>query len=227
MASTGRRDPVRHRAVGRNPAVSPGPVGASCDAGRSFGLLEAGKTVFPVKTPFAARLVEANRPSIPSARSMNREPFGAWLVVLQPGGEIAPGAAAVAGSRPEVEKIMERYAFRDLADFSAPLFHGTTVISEPPAQSSRFWCGPPTRAGRSSARRPSTSRRLRRWTWRWRCISPPARSSCSARASPKPLQAAAGSGKSVADFRREAVGFGIKLFACPTALASHGVGEDE
>ena len=41
------------------------------------------------------------------------------------------------------------------------------------------------------------------------------------------LQAAAGSGKSVADFRREAVGFGAKLFACPTALASHGVGEDE
>ena len=41
------------------------------------------------------------------------------------------------------------------------------------------------------------------------------------------LQAAAGSGKSVADFRREAVGFGARLFACPTALASHGVGEDE
>ena len=41
------------------------------------------------------------------------------------------------------------------------------------------------------------------------------------------LQAAAGSGKSVADFRREAVGFGAKLFVCPTALASHGVGEDE
>ena len=41
------------------------------------------------------------------------------------------------------------------------------------------------------------------------------------------LQAAAGSAKSVADFRREAVGFGAKLFVCPTALASHGVGEDE
>lgn len=41
------------------------------------------------------------------------------------------------------------------------------------------------------------------------------------------LNAAAGSGKSVADFRREAAGFGTKLFACPTALASHGVGEGE
>ena len=26
-------------------------------------------------------------------------------------------------TRPEIEKIMDRYAFRDLADFSAPLFH--------------------------------------------------------------------------------------------------------
>lgn len=41
------------------------------------------------------------------------------------------------------------------------------------------------------------------------------------------ILAAAGSGnpdgKSVADFRREALAFGVKLFACPTALASHGV----
>jgi hypothetical protein len=37
------------------------------------------------------------------------------------------------------------------------------------------------------------------------------------------LLAAAGSGKSVADFRREALAFGTKMFACPTALASHGI----
>lgn len=41
------------------------------------------------------------------------------------------------------------------------------------------------------------------------------------------LAAAAGpgnpGGKTVADFRREALAFGVKLFACPTALASHGV----
>lgn len=37
------------------------------------------------------------------------------------------------------------------------------------------------------------------------------------------LQAAASSGKSVADFRREALAFGVRLFACPTALAAHGV----
>ena len=37
------------------------------------------------------------------------------------------------------------------------------------------------------------------------------------------LEAAAGSGKSVADFRREALAFGVRLYACPTALASHSV----
>lgn len=37
------------------------------------------------------------------------------------------------------------------------------------------------------------------------------------------LEAAAGSGKSVADFRREALAFGVKMYACPTALISHGV----
>lgn len=40
------------------------------------------------------------------------------------------------------------------------------------------------------------------------------------------LEAAAGSGKSVADFRREALAFGVRLFACPTALAAHGIGAD-
>jgi glycine cleavage system H protein len=55
---------------------------------------------------------------------MNREPFAAWLVELQPSGEIPTGVLLPwPDARPEIEKVMERYAFRDLADFSAPLFH--------------------------------------------------------------------------------------------------------
>ena len=50
---------------------TPKPTGATVDAGRGFGLLEAGKTVFPVKTPFNARLVRANDALDPSARAMN------------------------------------------------------------------------------------------------------------------------------------------------------------
>lgn len=103
---------------------TPKPVGARCEAGHSFGLLEAGKTVFPVKTPFAARLAEANPALDPSARAMNRAPFANWLVALEPTGAIPPGLLRPwPEARPEIEQLMERYAFRDLADFSAPLFH--------------------------------------------------------------------------------------------------------
>ena len=73
---------------------TPKPCGVELDAGRGFGLLEAGKTVFPVKTPFAARLVQANADLDPSARAMNRAPYTAWLVELQ-----ALQAPAMAGSR--------------------------------------------------------------------------------------------------------------------------------
>lgn len=40
------------------------------------------------------------------------------------------------------------------------------------------------------------------------------------------IEAAAGSGKSVADFRREALALGVRLLACPTAMASHGIVPD-
>ncbi len=103
---------------------TPKPVGARLDAGRGFGLLEAGKTVFPVKTPFAARLVDANPALDPSARAINLHPFESWLVELEataplPAGVLLPWSAAA----PQIERIMERYAFRDLADFATPLFH--------------------------------------------------------------------------------------------------------
>lgn len=40
------------------------------------------------------------------------------------------------------------------------------------------------------------------------------------------IEAVAGSGKSVADFRREALALGVRLLACPTAMASHGIAAD-
>lgn len=103
---------------------TPKPCGVELDAGRGFGLLEAGKTVFPVKTPFAARLVQANADLDPSARAVNRSPYTAWLVELQAlqapaDGLLLPWQEAAG----PITALMERYAFRDLADFSAPLFH--------------------------------------------------------------------------------------------------------
>lgn len=103
---------------------TPKPTGVALAAGRGFGLLEAGKTVFPVKTPFAARLLAANPALDPSARAINRDPFAAWLVELEATApvpqDLLPGWAE---AQPQIERIMDRYAFRDLADFAAPLFH--------------------------------------------------------------------------------------------------------
>ena len=103
---------------------TPKPTGVELAAGRGFGLLEAGKTVFPVKTPFAARLLAANPTLDPSARAMNRDPFAAWLVELEATAPVPQGLLpGWAEAQPQIERIMDRYAFRDLADFAAPLFH--------------------------------------------------------------------------------------------------------
>lgn len=103
---------------------TPKPTGATVDAGRGFGLLEAGKTVFPVKSPFNARLLRANEALDPSARAINRAPFEAWMVELQAVGTLpADTLLSWPEAEPAIIRIMDRYAFRDLSDFSNPLFH--------------------------------------------------------------------------------------------------------
>ncbi|MCW5580839.1 MAG: hypothetical protein KIS72_05840 [Luteimonas sp.] len=51
---------------------TPKPTGVELAAGRGFGLLEAGKTVFAVRTPIAARVACANPALDPSARAQPR-----------------------------------------------------------------------------------------------------------------------------------------------------------
>ncbi|ATE62017.1 DsrE/DsrF/DrsH-like family protein [Thauera sinica] len=41
------------------------------------------------------------------------------------------------------------------------------------------------------------------------------------------IEAAAGSGRSVADFRRDALALGVRLYACPAAMVSHGIADAE
>lgn len=103
---------------------TPKPTGVELAAGRGFGLLEAGKTVFAVRTPIAARVACANPALDPSARALNHDPFAAWLVELDALAPLPPGVLVDwSEARPQIERIMDRYAFRDLADFAAPLFH--------------------------------------------------------------------------------------------------------
>jgi glycine cleavage system H protein len=95
--------------------------GLQLDAGRAFGLLEAGKTVFPVKTPVAAEIVDANAALSDSARAMNADAYAAWLVRLR----IAPEATAALlpwpAARAGIEAQMDLWRFDDLAAFQAPL----------------------------------------------------------------------------------------------------------
>ena len=98
------------------------PPGVRLAAGRSFGLLEAGKTVFPVKTPFDATLVDADESLEHDGRSMNRDANGTWLVRLQatcegPPACLLPWHEAAAA----IEAEMHRYRFIHRDDFKPGL----------------------------------------------------------------------------------------------------------
>lgn len=100
---------------------TPKRTGLKLEPGRAFGLLEAGKTVFPVKSPVAAEIVDANPALAASARAMNADAYAAWLVKLQ----LDPAAAAAllpwADARAGIEAQMDLWRFDDLAAFQAPL----------------------------------------------------------------------------------------------------------
>ncbi|ENO89151.1 glycine cleavage system protein H [Thauera linaloolentis] len=98
------------------------PGGRSLAAGRAFGLLEAGKTVFPVKTPVEAALIEGNDALSRSAALMNTDAYAAWLVRLR----IAPGDAdkhllCWDEARAGIAAQMDLWRFDDLRSFQAPL----------------------------------------------------------------------------------------------------------
>jgi glycine cleavage system H protein len=101
---------------------TPKPAGLALAAGRAFGLLEAGKTVFPVKTPVAAGLLAGNDALAQSAALMNRDAYAAWLVRLRiaahdAASALLPWAAAQAG----IAAQMDLWRFDELAAFQAPL----------------------------------------------------------------------------------------------------------
>lgn len=98
------------------------PPGRHLDAGRAFGLLEAGKTVFPVKTPVAAELVEGNDALAASATLMNHDAYAAWLVRLRIRAEDAEACLlSWPQARPAIEAQMDLWRFEALAGFRAPL----------------------------------------------------------------------------------------------------------
>ena len=60
------------------------PVGRPVQKGRSFGSLEAGKYIGPLKAPVSGRLVEVNGAVLAKPELVNKDPYGeGWLVTIE------------------------------------------------------------------------------------------------------------------------------------------------
>lgn len=61
------------------------PAGKIVAKGRSFGSLEAGKYIGPLKAPVGGKIVEVNQEVIDNPRYVNTAPYGkGWFVAIEP-----------------------------------------------------------------------------------------------------------------------------------------------
>ena len=61
------------------------PVGKKAKKSRSFGSLEAGKYIGPLKAPVAGTLIEVNEEVLKTPNLVNTDPYGkGWFVVIEP-----------------------------------------------------------------------------------------------------------------------------------------------
>jgi glycine cleavage system H protein len=82
------------------------PAGRTVLKGRSFGSLEAGKYIGPLKAPVGGRLAEVNAAVLANPGLVNTDPYGAaWLVVIDPA-SLATDLADLA-TGPEVQSWLE------------------------------------------------------------------------------------------------------------------------
>jgi glycine cleavage system H protein len=76
--------PFGHALSGDLYMFQPKPEGRDIESMRAFALVEAAKTVLPVRTPFAAKIVRTNPDPARKPALINRDPLGVWLVTLCP-----------------------------------------------------------------------------------------------------------------------------------------------
>lgn len=58
------------------------PLGRPVGKGRSFGSLEAGKYIGPLKAPVTGRIVAVNETVLATPGLVNSQPYQAWFVVI-------------------------------------------------------------------------------------------------------------------------------------------------
>ncbi len=78
-------DALAQRSAGVVGAVRLKPPGRPAAAGRSFGTMEAGKYVGPLRAPIAGQVVEINEEVMSQPGLLNSDPYGrGWLIVVEP-----------------------------------------------------------------------------------------------------------------------------------------------
>jgi glycine cleavage system H protein len=77
-------DDLAQRSAGQVRHVRLKPPGRKIAAGRSFGTIEAGKYVGPLRAPVGGTLVEINQRVMGQPDLINADPYGeGWLVVIE------------------------------------------------------------------------------------------------------------------------------------------------
>lgn len=78
-------DQLGQKAAGTAAYVKLLPAGRSVNKARSFGSLEAGKYIGPLKAPVGGRIVETNQEVIDDPHLVNTDPYGkGWFVIIEP-----------------------------------------------------------------------------------------------------------------------------------------------
>jgi len=104
-------DDLAQRSAGQVRHVRLKPPGRKIAAGRSFGTIEAGKYVGPLRAPVGGTLVEINQQVMGQPDLINADPYGeGWLVVIEAEDLDADLAGLVHG--PDVQTWLEE-AVRD------------------------------------------------------------------------------------------------------------------
>ena len=80
-------------------------IGRKLEAGKTFGVVEAVKTVSDLYAPLAGEVIEVNGALADDPAAVNREPYGAgWMVKIRPAD---PKALAALLSRADYAKVVE------------------------------------------------------------------------------------------------------------------------
>lgn len=60
------------------------PAGRSVKKGRTFGSLESGKYIGPMRSPVGGKIVEVNQKVIDTPKILNESPYENWVICLEP-----------------------------------------------------------------------------------------------------------------------------------------------